>query len=191
MTHTYRYTCISVECHFGTTRSTLAGDTPWDSFFKAQVKAVLIQTAMADLSLRPYIRRFKSDAGCILFGPGQLHRVRRGSAGARRRTAPLRGRCVRCPVSFAEIKWADSPLSGGAIQHRLFTLSVWEHAPTEEQTTVFPANWHTSQAQNGLEFRRNFRPLSDDMHKLSKKWAGKRRQLRLGNPKRYLWSHMK
>jgi hypothetical protein len=60
----------SVECHFGTTRSTLSGDTRRDSFFKAQVKAVLIQRTMADLSLPPCIRRFKSDPGCTLFGRG-------------------------------------------------------------------------------------------------------------------------
>jgi hypothetical protein len=55
-----------VECHFGMTRSTLAGDVRWTRFFAAQVTASLMHSIMWTYGIRPYIRRFKNEAGCTL-----------------------------------------------------------------------------------------------------------------------------
>jgi hypothetical protein len=57
-----------VECHFGITRSTLNGNAHWDKFFAAQVTAVMVKRIMWQFDLRPDIRRFRNEAGCIL-GP--------------------------------------------------------------------------------------------------------------------------
>jgi hypothetical protein len=56
----------SCECHFGMTRSMLRGDTRYQQFFWAQVRAVLVKTIMTTHHLDPYIRRFKNEAGCTL-----------------------------------------------------------------------------------------------------------------------------
>jgi hypothetical protein len=64
----------SVDCHFGTTRSTCHGDARWKEFLGAEVDAELIRRFMRELELRPYIRRFKSEAGCTLdpANPGRV-----------------------------------------------------------------------------------------------------------------------
>jgi hypothetical protein len=56
----------SLECHFGTTRSVLRGDTRWESFLSAQVDAMFVQRCLKELNLKPYIRRFKNGSGCTL-----------------------------------------------------------------------------------------------------------------------------
>jgi hypothetical protein len=61
-----RLASYPVECHFGATRSTCSGDARWKEFLRAEVEAVLIRRFMRELDLRPYIRRFKSEAGCTL-----------------------------------------------------------------------------------------------------------------------------
>jgi hypothetical protein len=61
-----RIASYPVECHFGTTRSACEGDARWDSFFRAQVDSVMIHRFMRELELQPYIRRFKSTAGCTI-----------------------------------------------------------------------------------------------------------------------------
>jgi hypothetical protein len=69
-----RLASYPVECHFGTTRSTCKGDARWKEFLRAEVDAVLIRRFMRELDLRPYIRRFKSEAGCTIDpkNPGQV-----------------------------------------------------------------------------------------------------------------------
>jgi hypothetical protein len=147
-------------CHFGTTRSTLRGDTRWTSFFTAQVNAVLIHRAMTDLGLHPYIRRLRSVADCTLLGPDHgtvdvrfehmLHKIDQivgflvgwqshlARANCESLIQPFRGLARR----FAEIGWSEkarksSPQSGGGIQQRLFTVSYTDpDAPTPEQMEV-------------------------------------------------------
>jgi hypothetical protein len=52
--------------HQETDGSNLAGDTRWHQFFQSEANAVVLQQTMIDLGLRPYIRRFKREAGCTL-----------------------------------------------------------------------------------------------------------------------------
>jgi hypothetical protein len=56
----------SVECHFGMTRSTIAGDPRWESFLSAQVCAVIIRRVMRRLGFGPYIQSFAMAAGCVV-----------------------------------------------------------------------------------------------------------------------------
>jgi hypothetical protein len=63
-----------VECYFGMTRGTLNGETRWDRFFAAQVKAVVIRMVMQRLGFGQYIRRFQQPAGCVL-SPDTEHSV--------------------------------------------------------------------------------------------------------------------
>jgi hypothetical protein len=148
------------ECHFGTTRSTLRGDARWLSFFLAQVNAELIHRAISDLGLHPYIRRFKSDAGCTLPGPDQeivdfefedmrpnIELIVSHLTQGDELLAKLTGNSLIRPFralsqQFARINWREkarksSVLSGDAITHRLFTLSEGAQAPTSEQVEVF------------------------------------------------------
>jgi hypothetical protein len=69
-----RLASYPVECHFGTTRSTCKGDARWKEFLRAEVDSILIRRFMRELDLRPYIRRFKSEAGCTIDPkkPGQV-----------------------------------------------------------------------------------------------------------------------
>jgi hypothetical protein len=61
------------------TRSMLRGDTRWQQFFGAQVRASLVNTIMAAHHLNPYIRRFKNEAGCTLQKDmGAVIDIRRG-----------------------------------------------------------------------------------------------------------------
>jgi hypothetical protein len=48
------------------TRNILKGDTPWEQFFAAQIKAVILQKVMRRLHFPPYIRRFMTPAGCVV-----------------------------------------------------------------------------------------------------------------------------
>jgi hypothetical protein len=63
-----------VECNFGMTRATLNGDPSWKRFFAAQVNAALVRRVMWNFNIRPYIRRFRNEAGCTL-GPGRQGRI--------------------------------------------------------------------------------------------------------------------
>jgi hypothetical protein len=65
----------SVECHFGTTRSQLRGDTRWSQFLGRQVDSVMIQNFLTELGVTPYIRRFKSVSGCTIMedDPKSIH----------------------------------------------------------------------------------------------------------------------
>jgi hypothetical protein len=56
----------SVECHFGTTRSMLRGDTRWDHFLGREVDSILAQKIMRELNLKPYIRRFMGISGSVI-----------------------------------------------------------------------------------------------------------------------------
>jgi hypothetical protein len=56
----------SVECHFGTTRSMLRGDTRWDQFLGREVDACLAQRFLKELDLKPYIRRFANASGSTI-----------------------------------------------------------------------------------------------------------------------------
>jgi hypothetical protein len=56
----------SVECHFGTTRSLLRGDTRWKQFLGKQADSIIIQRLLKELGLKPYIRRFKSVSGATI-----------------------------------------------------------------------------------------------------------------------------
>jgi hypothetical protein len=60
-----------VECLFGTTRSTLSGKTRWESFFLAEINAVLITERWDTLGSGPDIRHFTNEAGCTLAGSEQ------------------------------------------------------------------------------------------------------------------------
>jgi hypothetical protein len=56
----------SVECVFETTRSELRGDTRWETFLKAELKAVLIPWLIKELDLHPSVRRWKNEAGITM-----------------------------------------------------------------------------------------------------------------------------
>jgi hypothetical protein len=133
-----------VECHFGTTRSTLDGDARWESFLNAEISAILIRRSIAHLELRPYIRRFRTEAGCTLTCQGRrISDVCFGFivgtlsflAGALRlgQRWPVCGTPVvavfRALAEFlAQADWRERAgksglLSGGCITLRLFTLS--------------------------------------------------------------------
>jgi hypothetical protein len=147
-----------VECHFGTTRSTLDGDTRWESFLNAEISAILIRRSIAHLGLRPYIRRFKTEAGCTLTGEETLiaevgfgfilrtikdlaGRLRRGIEPHTASTDELVGafRTLRDYLGLAgwrEKAGKSSLLSGGSITLRLFTLSKEEKDILPEQTEL-------------------------------------------------------
>jgi hypothetical protein len=46
----------------------LDGDKRAESFFNAEINAVLIRRSLGHLGLSSYIRRFKTEAGCTLTG---------------------------------------------------------------------------------------------------------------------------
>jgi hypothetical protein len=150
-----------VECHFGTTRSTLDGDTRWDSFFNAEIGAILIRRSIVHLGLRPYIRRFRTEAGCTLTGEGKeiaqvtfgwtyisalVHFAKLLAQGDELfavNIASLIQPFRKLATSLAEVGWHEragksSLLSGGCITLRLFTLSKRseEGEPTPETTDL-------------------------------------------------------
>jgi hypothetical protein len=129
-----------VECHYGTTRSTFDGDARAESFFNA----VSIRRSIAHLGLSPYIRRFKTDAGCTLTGTenvisevcfGLLRLKLRGFAqilasGEERAVPPppqIVGAFQTLAQLLADAGWVERAgksilLSGGCITLSLFTL---------------------------------------------------------------------
>jgi hypothetical protein len=133
-----------VECHYGTTQSTLDGDTRAESFFNAEINAVLIRRSIVHLGLSPYIRRFKTEAGCTLTGTenviaevcfGFLRReiplFTQILTTGNERTDPLPPQIVGAFQTLAQLLadagWVElagksSLLSGGSITLRLFTL---------------------------------------------------------------------
>jgi hypothetical protein len=144
------------ECHFGTTRSVLRGDTRWTNFFQAQVTAVLIQRTMKEQDLHPYIRRFKTEAGCTLMDPehetidiefldmgSKVRGLVRFLGEGLNDLAKANGDAVIEPFRalasrLGEIQWTEKarksgPLAGGGIQYRLFTLGEERQARSSEQ----------------------------------------------------------
>jgi hypothetical protein len=140
-----------VECHFGTTRSTLDGDTRWESFLNAEISAILIRRSIRHLGLRPYIRRFRTEAGCTLCLPdggflaegfGSIacrienfafalaaggHAI--GTSGYNALITPFRNLAeILAQAGWRERAGKSSLLTGGSIMQRIFTVS----RPNEE-----------------------------------------------------------
>jgi hypothetical protein len=145
------------ECHFGMTRSTLKGDTRAERFLNAEINAVLIRRSITHLGLRPYIRRFKTEAGCTLLpGSSQEKLVNvpswsrelcglitcmgRNEGYARGWFGALLHHLKNLAQSLAEAGWVEkagksSLLSGGSITLRLFKLSK-KDGPDPETTEL-------------------------------------------------------
>jgi hypothetical protein len=151
------------ECHFGTVRSTLNGDTRAKSFVRAEINAVLIRRSMVHLGLHPYIRRFKTDAGCTLTPDslrqplvqlanfnGRLSVQVRDLIKYMRKNNRVYAQscCANVNQYFKDLAlrlgnagWVEtagksSPLSGGSITLRLFTLSRGRDGPDPENTKL-------------------------------------------------------
>jgi hypothetical protein len=121
----------------------LDGDTRAESFFNAEINAVLIRRSIAHLGRFPYIRRFKTEEGCTLTGTenGIAHyfgllRPKLGAftqilASGEERTVPPPPQIVGAFQTLAQLLadagWVEragksSLLSGGCITLRLLTL---------------------------------------------------------------------
>jgi hypothetical protein len=139
------------ECHFGTVRSTLNGETRAKSFSMAGINAVLIRRSMVHLGLHPFIRRFKTDAGCTLTPESsgeqlvQLPRLREkplaliqcmhgnNRSEAQSWCAQLMELFKVLAVGLRRAGWVETAAS---ITLRLFTLSRGQDRPDPENTKL-------------------------------------------------------
>jgi hypothetical protein len=114
-----------VECHFGTTRNTLDGETRLASFLNAEINTLILRRSIAHIGLRPYIRRFKTETGCTL--PHQQRVIAE---------VPL-GFCIpflfRCAAQFAQgIENADQRSREPIRVFRLLAASLAEAGWSEK-----------------------------------------------------------